>query len=500
MRQRKDTDRVRTHNTHERRREGGRSSEDDADAHRIDSIVRPQNIALVDAFNVHRLLKGQYAHWRTLVSPCTLFLWCSLVSPSGALAHCVCACVLCQFAHVRSLESRSLDFSQKLESWHLGRLFSAWLDRHRRLRWRRQRTHLILQAVRSLWQKNAFMAWQHYVLAVHNQRKEFVLARVLYAWKLLAKREKDRRKEARADAEVMQQVDRERATHRNPHMSRPVVVAPAPVLLPFVDDQKYSDDRSSDDVLAPAFSPSASASGSMRSPLAAAMGIGQIRTPRGSALSPADLDDERDDEQRPAHTHAASAASSSPYAALSFRAASLTSLIPPLAAPPLPMQRSLHESMRMRPDAAAAAVAPPTAVSPQWRLTPFRPSSLPPPPSISLLSNQLPPAHASPESVFAMSRSQGAIHRPTEASPARSEAAAARSFHDTAATSSSARIAFSPPRARVSAAAATPSPRLSRSRQRQDEMAADRARREQQLQIQLLSPNTATFVKKLFAD
>ena len=287
-------------------------------------------------------------------------------------------CVCFQSHHVQSLESRGLEFSSKLSLWHLGRLFSVWLDRHRRLRWRRQRTQLILQAVRSLWQKNAFMAWQHYVLAVHNQRKEFVLARVLYAWKLMAKREKERRKEARADAEMMQQVDRERATHRNPQMSQPV--APAPVFLPFVDDQKYSDDRSSDESLAPAFSPAASASTTARSPLAAVMGIGPVRTPQGAALSPADLDEDSDVAVRPS----AAAVASSPYAALSFRAASLTSLLPPLAAPPLPLHRSLHESLRAMPSAVAAAA--PAASSPQWRLTPFRASDAS---AAAVLSNSL---------------------------------------------------------------------------------------------------------------
>ena len=103
---------------------------------------------------------------------------------------------------------------------------------------------------------------------------------------------------------------------------------------------------------------------------------------------------------------------------------------------------------------------------------------------------------------------QGASHKPPAAAPSRlaapPSAAAAPSLSASASLSSSSpRVAFSPPRvrtSRVGVAVATPSPRLSRSRQRQEEMAADRARREHQMQIQQLSPHAATFVKKLFAD
>jgi len=404
----------------------------------------------------------------------------------------VCVCLF-QWLHVVSLECRSSLFHRKLVTWQLGRLFGSWLDRHRRKRWRRQRTHLILQAVGSLWQKNAFMAWQHYVLAVRTKRKEFVLARVLFAWKLLTKREHSRRIEAADDRQIMQQIERERErakydthadgqvrAHGHGHAHGHSVHAPMATRgdddvdgrSAFDDERKYrgADSASLD-----------------------ADGVDLGSSLRGIALSPTDLDEYARSTDQLSLSAAPPTADPLPQRSapahwspeLSRFGVAFAS-----ARDPQPLSPSFASQS---PSALPVSPSPSPSLSPsvalglsgqqQWRLTPFR-SSLAGGAPLGL-ARQLPPPTLSPAALAAM------------AATARVNAAAARA----AATPSPTRPQMKPqpqPQPHVTVPS-SPSP----SRRRQDELAAERERmlqQQQQQQQQLTSPASASFIRKLFAD
>ena len=474
---------------------------------------------------------------------------CSILSSRCFRLCSLDRCSVFQWLHVQSLDARGVDFFHKLEAWHVGRVFGAWLTHHRRKRWRRQRVHLILQAVRSLWQKNAFMAWQHYTLAVRNQRREFVLARVLYAWKLLAKQERDRRKEAAVDEQIMQQVEREREMHRNPMASQmlhsqsqfqpPPPPARSSPRLPFIDDSDESS-FAAPFVLVPSATPSTDSAAASYSPassrpaplaglgLGLGLGLGSSRTPRGSALSPADLDDDaartldqvggadnaRRGRQSPRHSPAGRSFRGSASSSSSIAAAAMSPIAALLSSPfamPLPLMQSLRS-------------LPADSADQQWRFTPFRQSAVNgngggvgniTALQQSVLADKLPPAQPSPEALLAMSSNGARSSRPTagdrvSVSPVRpvpvaAAAASMRAFMSSSSASSSgfspssrpSSSLLSPSRRRFHSSGETPSPSMSRSRQRQDEMEAERLKQQQQ---RLVSPATAAFVRKLFAD
>jgi len=380
---------------------------------------------MADTFNRRRLIQRLHHHWKTV------------------------------WIHTLSLEHRSHVFRLKLTAWHVARVFAHWLSRYRQKIWRRTRTKMILQAVQLIWQKNAFHAWNGYVRVQRERRRRFIMARTMYAWRVMARRKRERVIMEAEDKRIMQDMEEQRLMG----MQRIGGAAAVPS-IPH---------------LPPAFPPSPPPRSPRRPPVTFAASASSI----GAPLSFADLEDHPS--------------------------------IPASSFQPSPL--SVSSPIRLSSShPAASSSSTSSSTGEQWRLTPIRTEHSAahahhPPQAMASsstnigvdLTTRLPPVP--PASAFAPAAS-APMPLPVASDTARlstAQSASSSPNHSPQRSSTRRQRAPSPEvRAQSDAAAA-----LRRSRRRQDRLADERRERDREDEPKervQYSPATSAFVAKLFVD